>query len=386
MPGQFDSKQDFSSQLDTMLAPYQSAVQKLQRPYPMLGGLGDRLGANHPLLAGALNRGLESIAFTPGPQGPEGAGGGISRALQGVLGSGQYEQQRAMMAAMMPYQMLQPRLQAEDTMAQIEDRRSEAPYRRAMAERAEKQGTYYDKRAESMDSAKAVTGDKRVDDKGNVWHGIMDPAKGYRYQNPVTQKYADELPADQQPTFEGEKKSASAARLNEDYTQAGILRRMSQGDPAAQADYKRSLEMGGAYAGGRAGAVKAADQPFVDEAAMIAREKGIKYHDLPLQDPKDKMMEDMASIPGMENNPMVRQYTQKKQEYQKQVVARDQEFEHYVASTAPGQGVSRAEWAANKTQYPPKNAKRSDLPSGDNRPTATGPSQNSGSAWTPNKN
>jgi len=315
MPGIFDSRQDFSAELDTMLSPYQSAVQKLQRPYPMLGGLGDRLGVNHPLLAGALDRGLMNVAFTPEPQGPEGAGGGISRALQGVLGASQYQRQQAMMAAMLPYQMLEPRLKAEDTLAQIAERRSEIPYRRAMGERAEAQSEYYTKRAAALDSARAVTGDKRVADDGTVWHGIMDPEKGYRYQNPVTQKFADELPADQQPSFEQERKSASAARMNEDYTLAGIQRRMSQGDPAATADYHRYVAAQTGLAGGRAGAVKGADQPFVDEAAMIAREQKTKYDDLPIPDPKNKMMEDMASLPGLENEPMVRQYNQKKQEY-----------------------------------------------------------------------
>lgn len=381
----FQDNQDFSSQLQTMLAPYQSAVQKLQRPYPMLGGFGERLAANHPLLASGLNEGMMAAAFTPGPSGPEGAGGGISRAMQGIVGADQYERQRAMMAAMLPYQMLEPRLKAEDTLAQINERRSMAPYRAAMEKRAESQSDYYDRRAEAMDSAKAVTGDKRVADDGTVWHGIMDPVKGYRYQNPVNQKYADELPADQQPTFEEEKKSASAARLNENYTNAGIIRRMAAGDPSAQNDYNRSIAMQSGIAGGRAGAVKTADQPFVDESAMIAREQKTKYDDLPLTDPKNKTMEDLASLPGMENDPMVSQYNQKKQAYQKQVASRNQEFEHYASSTAPSQGVTRAEWSANKEKYPPKNAKRSDLPSGDNRPTAAGPSGNSGSTWTPKK-
>lgn len=385
MPGIFDSRQDFSSQLDSMLAPYQSAVQKLQRPYPMLGRLGESIGADHPLLAGALEGGLMGAAFVPQPQGPEGVGGGISRALQGVLGADQYTRQRVMMSAMLPYQMLEPRLRAEDTIAQIAERRSEIPYRKAMEGRAGAQEEYYTKRAAALDSAKAVTGDKRVADDGTVWHGIMDPEKGYRYQNPVTQKFADELPSDQQPTFEEEKKSASAARLNEDYTQAGILRRMSKGDPAAQADYQRSLIMGGGLAGSRAGGVKTADQPFVDESAMIAREQHTKYDDLPIQDPKNKMMEDMASLPGMENDSMVKQYNQKKQEYQKQVASRNQEFEHYASSTAPGQGVTRAEYSANREKYPPKNQRRADLPSGDNRPTADGTSPNSGSTWTPKK-
>lgn len=371
---------DFSSQLDTMLAPYQSAVQKLQQPYPMLGGQGGHFALQHPLLAGGLNDAMMNVAFTPGPQGPEGVGGGISRALQGVLGASQYKRQQAMMSAMLPYQMLQPRLQAEDTLAQIADRRSEVPYRRAMEERAMAQSDYYTKRADAMDKAKAVTGDKRIDDSGNIWHGIMDPEKGYRYQNPITQKYADELPADQQPSFKNEEKVISASRLNEDYTPSGILRRRAHGDPSAAVDQQRYEAMQGTVAGSRAGATKTADQPFVDEAAMIAREKGTKYDDL--VNPKNTKMEEYSGYPGMQDLPDVRAYNLKKQEYQRQVVSRDQEFEHYASSTAPSQGVTRAEYAANKEKYPPKNKSRADLPSGDTRPTTT----NSGSTWTPNKN
>src|SRR6266850_4640877 len=129
----FNNNQDFSSQLDTMLAPYQSAMQRLQQPYPMLGRMGGSLGQNHPLLAGALNQGLEAAAFTPGPQGPEGVGGGISRALQGVLGASQFDRQRMLQSAMLPYQMLQPRLQAEDTLAQIKERGQQGDYLAAHA-------------------------------------------------------------------------------------------------------------------------------------------------------------------------------------------------------------------------------------------------------------
>ncbi len=384
MPLINNPNQDFSSQLDTMLAPYQSAVQRLQQPYPMLGGSGGQFGINHPLLAGALNSGLEAAAFTPGPQGPEGVGGGISRALQGVLGASQFERQRMLQSAMLPYQMMMPRLQAEDTMAQIAERRSEVPYRRAMEERAMAQSDYYTKRAGALDQSKAITGDKRVDDSGNVWHGIMDPSKGYRYQNPVTQKFADELPSDQQPSFENEKKVISAARLNEDYTLAGIQRRMATGDPSASNDYQRYVKAQGSVAGARTGGTEEAKQPYVDESAMIARENKSKYDDLPTHPDKDPQFEfsrKMSSLPGMENDSEVRKYLDAKKSYQTKVVSRDQEFEQYARSTAPGAGVTRAEYSANKSLYPPKNKSRVDLPSGDSRPAVT----NSGSTWTPKK-
>jgi hypothetical protein len=54
---------------------------------------GNAFMQNHPALGGALNRALLSAAMTPAPNGPEGAGAGISRALQGVLGGQQYQTQ-----------------------------------------------------------------------------------------------------------------------------------------------------------------------------------------------------------------------------------------------------------------------------------------------------
>lgn len=380
MPGMFDSGQPFSAQLNDMLAPYQSAVQRLQQPYPMLGGSGGSLGQNHPLLAGALNAGLESAAFVPGPSGPEGVGGGISRALQGVLGASQFERQRMLQSAMLPYQMLQPRLTAMDTMAQIAERQSEVPYRHAMEERAMAQSDLYNARVGALSNPKSIQGLK-TDDKGQDWQEIFSPETGRsRLFNPSQQKFADELPQEQQPSFQSEVNRRKSMQANADYSLEGILRRRAAGDPSAETDYNRYLSAQGAIAGGRAGAVKGADQPYVDEAAMVARENKNKYDDLP-PNPKNTEAEKFANIPGMENDPDVRAYNQKKQDYQRTVSQRDQEFEHYASSTAPGQGVTRAEYSANKDKYPPKNGKRGDLPSGDNRPTAS----DSGTAWTPKK-
>src|SRR5208282_575951 len=157
--------EDYSSQLNSMLAPYQSAVQRLQTPYPMLGGTGGQFASDHPLLAGSLNRGMMNMAFTPGPQGPEGVGGGISRAMQGVLGANQYQRQQMLQSAMLPYQMLQPRLQAMDTMAQIGSRQSEIPYRHAMEQRAMAQSDLYNARIGALTNPKTVQGQK-TDDSG----------------------------------------------------------------------------------------------------------------------------------------------------------------------------------------------------------------------------
>ncbi|SRR6266576_164138 len=368
----FDNDQD----IDQMLAPYRSAVQKLQQPYPMLGRLGGSLGQNHPLLAGALNQGLEAAAFTPGPSGPEGVGGGISRALQGVLGASQFDRQRMMQTAMLPYQMLQPRLQAEDTLAQIKDRESLPAYRKAMEDRADAQTDYYNKRAGALDNVKALTGEKRTDDEGNPWHGVFDPTTGkIRLQNPVSQKFADELPADKQPSFESERKQTSAARLNEDFTGAGIRRRLAAGDPKARADYQRLIEESSALAGGKAGATQEADEPTRIKHEIQTDEYKHLY-----DEPKAKIhYDEMTEMIGR-TNPNAPGFVQYKKDQAAASQYRQQlrnDFSNYLKTDAP----NFDEYKANRAAYPRQGDKRG-MPSGDTRPTTP---VDSGASWNEKK-
>jgi len=367
--------QDYTQQLGDMLSPYQSAIQKLQRPYPMLGGMGDRLAVNHPLLASGLNQGLMSVAMTPEPQGPEGAGGGVSRALQGVLGASQYQRQQAIMQAMLPYQMLQPKLQALDTIAQIGERQSEVPYRRAMEQRAMAQSDYYTKRAGALDQAKAVTGDKRVDDDGNVWHGIMDPDKGYRYQNPVTQKYADELPADQQPSFENEKKILSASRLNEDYTPSGIQRRLAQGDPKAQADWDRYVAGIQGIAGGHAAGAASVTSPIEKTKTFVADEQKNLFTDLPKQPEPDfyKWYAENAARNFKNTDEAYKAFTKEHNDYFAEKSNRSTDFALWQRSGAPEQGIPFRSWRQQQQS-------NSRLPQGDTRPSTP---SNSCPNWKP---
>jgi hypothetical protein len=119
---------DLRGRLNEMLAPYQQMAAHMQGPYAMFRP-DSWLATKHPGIARALDSPLLAAALTPGPQGPEGVGGGISRALQGPLAAQQYRRQQMMQAAMLPYQMLQPRLQAEDVMAQTMERESMARLR-----------------------------------------------------------------------------------------------------------------------------------------------------------------------------------------------------------------------------------------------------------------
>src|SRR5260221_3280298 len=118
---------DFSKQLDTMLAPYREQATQFNSPYATMGQ-NSWLAQNHPHLGGIADNAFLTAAMTPGPQGPEGVGGGISRTFQGLLGAQQFRRDRALQAAMLPYQMLQPRLQAEHTMAQIGQQEASTKY------------------------------------------------------------------------------------------------------------------------------------------------------------------------------------------------------------------------------------------------------------------
>ena len=100
------------------------------------------LEGQHPRLAQMLEGGIEGAAHTPGPVPgmPEGAGGGISRALQGGLGAEQAHRQYQIAQLMAPYQLakqtaeLRGAAQEEDARkAQIGEMSQRAEYFKSMA-------------------------------------------------------------------------------------------------------------------------------------------------------------------------------------------------------------------------------------------------------------
>jgi hypothetical protein len=114
---------DYEARLQQMMSPYQDMANKVYgSPYAMIGKENGFLAQHLGSAAGPVDNALLAGAMTPEARGPEGVGGGISRALQGVLGANQYQRNRAMQAAMLPYQLMEPKLKALDTMAQIDQR------------------------------------------------------------------------------------------------------------------------------------------------------------------------------------------------------------------------------------------------------------------------
>jgi hypothetical protein len=116
---------EYEARLQQMMSPYQDMANKVYgSPYAMIGKENGFLAQHLGSAAGPVDNALLAGAMTPEARGPEGVGGGISRALQGVLGANQYQRNRAMQAAMLPYQLIEPKLKALDTMAQIDQRSS----------------------------------------------------------------------------------------------------------------------------------------------------------------------------------------------------------------------------------------------------------------------
>lgn len=111
---------------DTM-APYEAMASRFNNPYNMMSQ-NSWLAKTHPQAAGIMDRAMTAAAMTPEPQGPEGVGGGISRAFQGVMGAQNLYRQKALTAAMLPYEMMMPQLQARHLMAQTGQEQAAASY------------------------------------------------------------------------------------------------------------------------------------------------------------------------------------------------------------------------------------------------------------------
>lgn len=351
-------------QFDNMLSDAQQTVRTFNRPYAMIGNgiqaphlpgflshipfIGDKLAGAGPSsdMMGRINGGLDNAllaaALTPGPHGPEGAGEGISRALQGVLGAGQFQRQRAMQNSMMPYQMIMPRLQAEDEMAQINQRTQEAAYYR-------KHGDYLDGMLDVRNNPKTVQG-THTDDKGQEWQEIFNPIEGKsRLFNPTSQKHADELPPDQQPTFKNSQKQAN--RATPGGLQGEIMEGLMSADPGvnlrAQQQQKIYQDMNSnrAYDNGYQGARgrDAAPDTKGKTKEFIQNERAGILKDLPAIKPIP-LMEQLSSMPGAETDPDIKAYKAKQQAGLSAITERQRQFDRWSQSDAPSKGLGFHDW------------------------------------------
>jgi len=331
---------DYSTQLDQMLAPYREQAAKLTSPYATMRP-DSWLATQHPKVAGVLDNAFLTGAMTPGPQGPEGFGGGLSRTFQGLLGANQYRRQQTMMQAMLPYQMLEPRLKAEDTLAQMDLRQKQARYDM-------QRGEWYEKRITSMDNPHAIQGVK-TDDKGGEWQEIFDPVHGTsRLFNPVLQKHADELPAEQQPSFE------KSLRQNRMSTPGGLMgeiidMRMSA-DPLIKARGESMADMYtkmyGGVAGARTGGEQGAPHPYSESKDFLTNERNRAFQTMPKM-MSQKEYEDTHLIDP--------EYWAKRTDAKGNVVSGDKVYQDYVQ----GEQTKRQKLDSDLAQYEKSGAYKS---------------------------
>lgn len=354
----------YSDQLNDIIAPYQGIAQRMYQPYPMLGGGGGQFAQDHPLLAGALNRGLLSAAMTPGPQGPEGVGGGISRALQGVLGASQFQRQQMLQSLMLPYQMVQPRLLAEKEIAETEMWRQHGEYYNKMGDVRQQMADISQGR---LDLAQD-TEDKRI--YGRTFKEPAERMAFLRYppqdpQNPTPDeitKISDEYTRLKQSASGG----GSDLHLNR-VLQAANPKQPYESDTEYAGRLATVLERAQAnIAGGKASAIQDITAPKVDERKMIDWEgnKDRLYSDIP-QVPKSNLADTLRPVDP--NNQIVKDQDAKLRAREAAITQRDTEFRAYTRSYAPRQGAGFQDWKKNPSAY-------GTLPSGDTRP-ATQPPQ-----------
>lgn len=356
---------DYSGQLNEMLAPYQEAAKKLTSPYATMSQ-DSWLVQNHPKLAGVLDNAFLTAGMVPSPQGPEGVGGGISRTMQGLIGAKQFHRNQALQAAMLPYQMLEPRLKMEDTIAQMHQRSAQAEYE-------SKRGAWYDKRVDQMDNPHAL-GASLTDDSGGKWHEVFDPVQGTtRLFNPITQKHADELPADKQPSFV---KSQRAQRSSTPGGLAGmIIEEQMDADPAIKAHGEQAAKLYtglmGSTAGARKGGEQDAPHTFDESKMMLENERKSVYGKLPNLQNEEQYRKSLnpTQLGEYYSDPGAYQKYQEKYGMQKDQL--DFNFAQYQRSGAWKHGIGFQEWIKNP------DAAEAAAP-----PTA---STNSGTKWTPKR-
>lgn len=347
--GSFGGGQDFSGSLNDILAPYRQMAQQFQSPYATMRP-NSWLAQNHPQVAGVLDNAFLTMGMTPQAQGPEGAGGGIARTMQGLIGAQQFRRQQMMQNAMLPMQMAGPTLSAMDTLSQIHERNAMIPFRQSQERRYDAQSEMYYNRMAQGDRQKALAGPDLTDDKGGTWSRVFDPISGAtRLYNPVLQKHADELPDGQQPTFDKEHRQQ---RMSTPGGLAGeIIDMRMSADPAVKA---RGLQMAdmysqmqGAAAGARVAGEQNAPHPYTDTKTFTAEERTAAYGQLPKTLSASDYQTSRITDPDYWKNPQkeYQNYIKGNQSAKQQL---DLDLGKYEKSGAPAKGVSYQEYLQNR--------------------------------------
>lgn len=362
--------QDFSGNLNEILAPYQRIAQQMYSPYATMRPQG-WLPQHHPALAGALDNAFLAMGMTPQPQGPEGVGGGITRTMQGLLGAQQYRRQQIMQQAMLPYQMAMGQLQAADISSQIQERRAKAPLEMALTEKAISQsGMYTDlerhrQALEDLDRQKmlsTINPSELMDREARIRAGVAPNAD------------INALSPDQLTKYSGALDDIQARRARSTGSEFNIIQAMkSSPDAAIREEGNRRwtdyLQSQSALAGARAGAVQGATQPTRDYESFIQKERAntLSNYDATnrVQGFSDWQMLNMGSDPDALNPQKMgtayQNYVQSIQGQRQQVVT---DLDKYERTDAPKKGVGFGEYMKNRSKWDTPNAPTVAAPSG----------------------
>src|SRR5690348_5666287 len=243
----------FDSTYEDLIAPYQQEVDKLRSPYATMSA-NSWLAKKHPLVASYLDNAFLTAAMTPGPRGPEGAGGAISRTFQGLMGAQQFQHQKQLEDLMLPLQLAQSRLQAEHTLAQINQEQAYADY-------LKQHGQYLGQEAD-INQQKADIAKQRADQAEEArYGGKLDPSSKLAVDQ-VMKKYGaksySDLNADQ---LQEAQKAARMARVKSgNFSQSDIIAMQMSDDPDVKAKGEQAARIWSSMYGMAAGARTSAEQ------------------------------------------------------------------------------------------------------------------------------
>lgn len=357
--------------MDDQLAHFQQLTNRLISPYNIVGQ-NSWLAQNHPQAASILDRVGTTLALTPGPRGPEGVGGGISRTFEGLMGANQLERQKAFQAATLPYQLMMPQLQMQNLQSEIDYRNSEVPWRHSETALNNARADHY---ADMMDQGKVGT--PQVDKAGQLWIP-RTTSRGVELYNAVTQQKAD---PNNPPEFVGK-----LDRAQQEYgggTVGRIIAMQQSDDPDTKQkgiDAARIFTgIQAASAGLKTGADQNAPHPQVtaDKLVDSARQTLSKDEFLDVSDEESKSLKRSSAV----KDPLdyltkgfASDMNEANKLYQSDISLRNtvysrqrQQVESYISSDQAKKGVSFDEYKKQQK----------------NTPSPKSSTNNSGSNWTP---
>lgn len=350
--------ENYSSQLQDLLAPYRQQAQQMSSPYETMPAHG-WLQTHHPKIAGMLDNAFLTAAMTPEGGPTEGVGGGISRTFQGLMGAQQQRRRSAIEDMMLPYQMLQPQLQARGELAKIGQEGAATNYYRSHAE-------YMDEQVRQMKNPKAVVDTSEMyDDAGRAWNKISTrrpDGTAESHMVPILPQ-GQSLPEGYEPTFQQHvRRQGGGGGL-----EAGIIDMQMSPDPAIQAEgYRRAhlyTTLEGAKAGGRTAGEQGAEHPQVVSQDLIsaARSTVMQGLDKPPTDAMEHFAKNFSKFKSLEEAQA--DVDARQGGYQSTILARQQSVDAYIASGAHKQGISYSKWMEeqnpNRVAAKPTGSKKS---------------------------